>query len=229
MGLAMRTSQPLPTLSAPVILGIVGAALICSLFLWPYPILLPLKILAVYLHEACHALAAILTGGTPIQLSVRLDQSGHVLSSGGFFPLIAAAGYIGSASIGALLIALSRHPVGQKIFVTVLGGLLFFLTLSVIRPWQWEFWAGALFTWGWITVNYQRPTLAQYLNLFMGSFLGLYALHEFNDFLYAVQYTDAGILANSWGLPFLAGPIALVWMLINLTMLYQALRYATRS
>jgi hypothetical protein len=220
----LKSSTP----TASTVLGIVAVALAASFFFWDSPFLLPLKVFTVYIHEACHALAALLTGGTPVALSVRLDESGVTQSLGGFFPLVSAAGYVGTACLGALLIALSRQPQLQKGLVTLLCGLLLYLTLTVLRPWQWEFWAGGMLVcaWGWF--NYKKPLWAEYLNLFIGSFFCVYSVHDFQDFFYAVQYTDAGILAASWGLPFLAMPIALVWMGINLTMMYKALDYALK-
>jgi hypothetical protein len=211
-----------------IIAPLATAAFIC-LFFWDYPVFFPLRILAVFLHESCHALAAIFTGGIPIALAVSLDESGHTLSMGGFFPFVAAAGYIGTAVIGAILIALGRTPRWQEAFVTGLGILLLYLTFTVLRPWQWEFWVGLIFAGSWIWLNFVYRKVAKYFNLFMGSFLCIYALSDFRDFQYNVGATDAGILANSWGLPFLAWPIALVWMAIILVIMAGALRYLLKK
>ncbi len=217
------------TLTPSLVWLILGLAIVSSVLFWDTPFLLPLKIFTVYLHEVCHALAALLTGGVPVALSVRLDESGLTQARGGFFPLIAAAGYVGTAAIGALLIAASRHPWLQRSAVTLLCGLLLYLTVTALYPWQWEFWAGAGLAFGWLAINFLWPRLALGLNLFIGSFLCVYSVHDFGDFLYAVQSTDAGILANSWGLPFLAWPIALVWIALNVLMMGQALRYVLRG
>ncbi|WP_218081393.1 M50 family metallopeptidase [Anthocerotibacter panamensis] len=224
----MPTVNIRPTLTPTAIFSIVGLAALLSLFLWDSPFLLPLKLITVYLHEACHALASLLTGGVPFALSVSLNESGRTLSAGGFLPVVAAAGYVGTAAIGAALIALSRNPRTQQVFVLILCGLLLLLTVTVLKIWQWEFWAGALFALSWLWFNFRAQKLALYLNLFMGCFLCVYSLHDFLDFYYAVNATDAGILASSWGLPFLALPIALSWMAINLYLMVQALRLALR-
>jgi hypothetical protein len=192
MAQTMSPSSPSKTMSIGGIVATLAAAASLCLFFWNYPVFFPLRILAVFLHEASHALAAILTGGTPIALAVNLDESGHTLSQGGFFPFVAAAGYIGTAVIGAILIALGRNP-------------------------------------SWIWLNFAYRAVAQYFNLFMGSFLSIYALSDFRDFQYNVGATDAGILANSWGLPFLAWPIALIWMAIILAIMAGALRYLLKE
>ncbi|WP_287129735.1 M50 family metallopeptidase [Candidatus Cyanaurora vandensis] len=229
----MQTTAPTTTLRTALnpttILVILGLALGCSLFLWDNPLLLPLKVFTVYIHEACHALASILTGGRPLTLQVSLNESGQVLSRGGFFPVVASGGYVGTAAIGAILIALSRHPYLQKAFVALLCGLLLYLTATVLQIWQWEFWAGALLAVSWLWFNLKVPQLALFLNLFIGSFLCVYSVHDFQDFFYAVQSTDAGILANGLGLPFLAWPIALIWIVLNLTMMSRAISYALKS
>ena len=229
MAQPMSTLSPSKTISIGGIVATIATAASICLFFWDYPVFFPLRILAVFLHEASHALAAILTGGTPIALAVNLDESGHTLSQGGFFPFVAAAGYIGTAVIGAILIALGRNPRWQAAFVTGLGILLLYLAFTVLRPWQWEFWVGLVFAGSWIWLNFAYRAVAQYFNLFMGSFLSIYALSDFRDFQYNVGATDAGILANSWGLPFLAWPIALVWMAIILVIMAGALRYLLKK
>ena len=229
MAQPMSTLSPSKTISIGGIVATIATAASICLFFWDYPVFFPLRILAVFLHEASHALAAILTGGTPIALAVNLDESGHTLSQGGFFPFVAAAGYIGTAVIGAILIALGRNPRWQAAFVTGLGILLLYLAFTVLRPWQWEFWVGLVFAGSWIWLNFAYRPVAQYFNLFMGSFLSIYALSDFRDFQYNVGATDAGILANSWGLPFLAWPIALIWMAIILAIMAGALRYLLKE
>lgn len=65
-------------------------------------ILTPLRLLQVWVHEFGHALTTVLTGGQVHELVVNLDGSGHVMSSGGFRPLIIVSGYLGSAFFGSL-------------------------------------------------------------------------------------------------------------------------------
>jgi len=48
---------------------------------WQMPIVVPLKILVVLLHEMSHALAAWLTGGSVEQISISAQQGGFYLRS----------------------------------------------------------------------------------------------------------------------------------------------------
>jgi len=79
--------------------------------LWSYPVLIPLKLLVVFFHEASHALAVVLTGGKVHELVVVFQQGGHVRHTGGNYFIIASAGYLGSLAWGALiyLIAMNTH------------------------------------------------------------------------------------------------------------------------
>ena len=64
--------------------------------LWDYSVMIPLKIFVVFLHEASHAFATLLTGGEVLELSLSPRQGGHVLSRGGNLFLLVSAGYLGS-------------------------------------------------------------------------------------------------------------------------------------
>ena len=77
--------------------------------LWSNPVMIPLKILIVFLHEFSHAAATILTGGSVISLDINARQGGLVISQGGSRFLTLTAGYLGSLVIGVgLLIAALR-------------------------------------------------------------------------------------------------------------------------
>ena len=72
-------------------------ALLAAVFaLWQTPVVLPLKILVVFLHELSHGLAAVLTGGEIVELSLSAQQGGHAVTRGGSRFLILSAGYLGS-------------------------------------------------------------------------------------------------------------------------------------
>lgn len=71
---------------------------------WQTTILVPLKILIVFFHEASHAFATVVTGGDVVSLTVSLDQGGAVLSRGGSRFWTLSAGYLGSLLIGLMLL-----------------------------------------------------------------------------------------------------------------------------
>lgn len=62
------------------------------------------------LHESCHALMAWATGGRV--MGIGLDgQAGVTITQGGWYPGISAAGYVGTAATGALLLRSTRWTV----------------------------------------------------------------------------------------------------------------------
>ena len=85
--------------------------ILCVFALWQTPVMIPLKILVVFLHELAHALMTLLTGGEVVSLSISPQQGGLVVSRGGSRFLTLTAGYLGSLLIGValLLVALRTH------------------------------------------------------------------------------------------------------------------------
>ena len=47
-----------------------------ALVFWDSPLLLPLKLLVVTMHETGHALATLLVGGTVQKVTIAVNQSG---------------------------------------------------------------------------------------------------------------------------------------------------------
>lgn len=84
-------------------LGRQMAAYAVVLVLWVLPIPNPVKLLAVSFHEVSHGLAAVLTGGRVFGYAIAPNGAGITLGVGGVYPVILAAGYIGSCLWGVLL------------------------------------------------------------------------------------------------------------------------------
>jgi len=101
--------------------------------LWDYPIMSPLKIFVVFLHEASHALTTLLTGGEVLELSLVPRQGGHVMSRGGNRFLITSAGYLGSLLLGASFFVFALRTNADRILVALLGLSMFALTAFYIR------------------------------------------------------------------------------------------------
>jgi hypothetical protein len=85
--------------------------ILCGVFLavallWETPWVYPLKILVVFLHEISHGLAAVLSGGSIVEIQLQSGEGGHTYTTGGNAFLIYSAGYLGSMLWGALLLVL---------------------------------------------------------------------------------------------------------------------------
>ena len=64
--------------------------------LWPTPIVYPLKVFVVFLHELSHGLMAVATGGRIESIALDWREGGETVSLGGSAILTLSAGYLGS-------------------------------------------------------------------------------------------------------------------------------------
>ncbi len=82
-------------------------------FLWHTPVVYPLKVFVVFLHEISHGIAAVATGGSiqAITLSPRLGGACYCPGGNAFITL--SAGYLGSLMWGGLILEGARKA-GRK-------------------------------------------------------------------------------------------------------------------
>ncbi|THH07010.1 hypothetical protein EW146_g9445 [Bondarzewia mesenterica] len=81
----------------------------------------PLKLFTIGWHELCHAMMAILTGGTIISMTIDPTKGGCTVVEGGHPPSILAAGYIGSTLMGALFVLGGFDTLVAKILSFIAG------------------------------------------------------------------------------------------------------------
>jgi hypothetical protein len=160
-----------------------------------------------------HALAAWVTGGAVASMAVHAGE-GMTWTSGGFFPLISAAGYVGTALWGTFLLMVSSAgrirtsaiivslslPV---IAMLIAGGVgVNWLVLLVLSITIYPYWT--------------RHPLAG--NLVMSSLFASESWRDVQVYLFAApDRTDAGILARHWGSSGLTLFIALAFALFSAT------------
>ncbi|MEM9579339.1 MAG: M50 family metallopeptidase [Pseudomonadota bacterium] len=109
-------------------------ALIALVFaLWPTPVILPLKILTVFLHELSHGLAAILTGGSIVSLSISPEIGGLAVTRGGNRFVILNAGYLGSLVFGALILLTALRTNADKLLIAAFGILMIAIAALYMR------------------------------------------------------------------------------------------------
>jgi hypothetical protein len=92
---------------AELLLGL-GAFYIVLWLLWATPVVYPLRIFVVLLHELSHAIAGVATGGTIDRIVLHADEGGATYVRGGNAFVILSAGYLGSLLWGLALIELGR-------------------------------------------------------------------------------------------------------------------------
>jgi Peptidase M50B-like len=101
--------------------------------LWSTPVMFPLKILVVFLHETAHGAAAVLSGGSVVAIDVTLQQGGLATTRGGNLFLILSAGYVGSLMIGVLLFAAAVQTRADRVIMALLGGAILAITAFYVR------------------------------------------------------------------------------------------------
>jgi hypothetical protein len=98
--------------------------------LWDTPLVYPLKIFVVFLHEISHGLAAVATGGSIERIELSLDQGGVCWTRGGSRFWTASAGYLGSMLWGAVLLVAGARTRFDRAVVALVG--LFVIAVSLI-------------------------------------------------------------------------------------------------
>ena len=102
--------------------------------LWDTPVVYPLKIFVVMLHEISHGIASLSTGGSIDRIVLDPYQGGVCHCGGGNAFLTLSAGYLGSLLWGVALLALaSSRRVSNHSVLTVVGGLVVLLTALYVR------------------------------------------------------------------------------------------------
>lgn len=109
--------------------------LLAVVLLWNTWVVYPLKILVVFFHEMSHGLAAILTGGSVVEIQLQKEQGGHAITQGGSRFVILTAGYLGSLLFGGTILLLAARSKNDKAITATLGVLLLAVTLLFVRPW----------------------------------------------------------------------------------------------
>ncbi len=112
---------------------ILAALFVATWLLWDTPLVYPIKIFVVMLHELGHALAALLTGGQVVGIQIFPEEGGVTFTRGGWPFVILSAGYLGSLLAGSILLYLSSRRRGGRGLMMVLAVLIAASTLLFMR------------------------------------------------------------------------------------------------
>ena len=100
-------------------------------------VLYPFMLFSTWVHEMCHALAALSVGGTVVQVKIFENGSGVAFTSRPDTlvnnAFIASAGYLGTAVVGAVLLALRRIKNMERISTVGTGVVMILTALLWIR------------------------------------------------------------------------------------------------
>ncbi len=181
-----------------------------SLALWLVPlfrpILTPLIYFNTHIHELCHALVGMATGGYVERIVVESNGNGHALIGGGNLILTASAGYVGSAIVGAIMIAGAKNGRGARAMLLAAAAFLaismaLFVRGDVVGVVSGLAWVSALAAAGLKLPVDWRTFAAQ----FVGVQLCLTSAHAFFALLQlsisSEAMTDAEALERVTGMP----------------------------
>jgi hypothetical protein len=210
--------------STRVFVTLTGFALfgIAVSYLRQTPLIAPIDLYLIAWHETMHAAGAWLTGGAVHSIDVRAHD-GATTTSGGFFPIIAMAGYVGTSLWGAGLLASARRP-----------GLIWPVRLVTVALPPLAMVVGHGLGLSWIAVIVVSAGLFYVWRVFPAVVTmivsGLFASESWRDvemYMFAIpKQTDAGILARHIGLEMLTLPIALTMAVMSLVIWWTAFKYA---
>jgi hypothetical protein len=162
-------------------------ALVAVLVLWSTPVVYPLKVFVVFLHELSHGLAAIITGGEMGKITLAANQGGACYTRGGWRLLILPAGYLGSMLWGGLILVTAARTDWDKAISVFIGILVLAVTLLFVRS-GFGLLYGLLFGAGMAWLGWKAPRAA---NDFMLKLIGLTSV------LYAVLDIWSDLIART--------------------------------
>lgn len=103
-------------------------------FLWNTPVVYPVKIFVVLLHEVSHALAVVATGGQLDSITLDPGQGGATFFTGGNGFIALNAGYLGSLLWGGLMFSAAQsRRVSTRWINGAIGVGVILLTIFFIR------------------------------------------------------------------------------------------------
>ena len=184
--------------------------------LWNTPVVFPLKIFVVLLHEASHAIAAVGTGGTLDRITLDPRQGGVTHFTGGNAFVALNAGYLGSLAWGGLLFTAARAKRIRSDWVNgLVGASVILLTVFFVRS-AFGIAFGVVFGLAMVVASRQMGhEMNRRLLLTLGLTSALYAILDIkSDVLDRPELTqsDAAVLADMLGVSTLA--VGVVWIAI---------------
>lgn len=218
---------------------IVLFSILLSLFaFWDKAHLEFLKEFIVLLHEYCHAIAAIISGGSVHSVSLHGNESGETFAKpaayGGSFLFIVSSGYLGSSLIGGLLLYLGLNRINSKAIAFILGVLVLFMTFRYADKSGVTHSVGYVWGIGLILTSFLGNLLSSLIICFLGASVCLYSIYDLGDFIDGVHNTDAGIMAQylvgydqnsskgiGFGVKILGYLIAGLWSILSLSTIYH--------
>ena len=118
----------------------VGVVALACLLLWTTPPMLPLRLLVTLVHEAGHAVVAMLCGASVQSVTINPSEGGLTFftlprESGWRLVAIGSAGYLGTAAIGGVLLEVCARVARARVALAVLALVVTAIGLAWV-PWS---------------------------------------------------------------------------------------------
>jgi hypothetical protein len=198
--------------------------------LWNTPIVYPLKLFVVLLHEISHGIASIGTGGTIQRIVISPNEGGFCECGGGNAFLTLSAGYLGSLVWGAAILTAARgRGKVPQIATIIIGVLVVAVTVLYVRNgfgilFGVVFGAGLVMAGRYLPVNGTASLLTA-----LGLTSCLYAILDIKSDILDRPYveSDAHLLAQMTGIPTLVW--GLLWIAVALVFSAWFFRWSYRE
>ena len=194
-----------------------------TLLLWGTPVVYPVRLFVVFLHEISHGIAAVLTGGQIVSIAMS-DAGGVCYTRGGWRLLILNAGYLGSLLWGALFLVLGARRTRARAVVAAVGVFTLLITLGYVRTW-FGFLYGLVAGVVLVAVAVKlKPVVSETLLAAIGATSVLYAVWDVAADVLIVHsgQSDAAALARLTQVPAIVWGAA--WIAISVVVLVQVAR-----
>ena len=213
------------TKNAFTLLLLCSAVTVCLWFI-PFAgvVTYPFRIFVTMIHETGHALAALLTLGQPMRITLNWNGSGLTETYGGIGFFISSAGYLGAMTFGAGLLLILRRAANARFAAVGTGALLVLVTLLLggnLAAWV----VGIVFGFGLLALGVFAP---RRITHFFMSFLAvqsvLNSLFDLRTLMYISATapgtpTDAQNMARATDNFIPAIVWSIIWALISLAIL----------
>lgn len=204
----------------------IGAFCFIILALWRTPVLLPFKLITVFLHEASHATACKLTCGKVEGMEVNVNEGGVTHTRGGKQWFILPAGYLGSSFWGMVLVVASTNNVTLRIAAGLLCAALV-VVLVIAKNWFLRFLCLGFLAFLiliWVLQEFTVIKILRYVILFMGVMNCLFSVYDIYDDLISrrVNSSDAEKFAQLCPCPCNGVAWGVIWGFISFIFLLAA-------
>ncbi len=171
--------------------------------LWDTPVVAPLKLFVVFLHEISHGIVAVATGGRIDRIVIEANEGGACYCGGGNAFLTLSAGYLGSLLWGLIFLWLATFESKARWTMAFVGAATGAVTLLFMRS-AFGFAFGLGFAMALVLAARKLPAIwnARILSV-LGLTSALYAILDIKSDIIdrPGMESDARMLANLTGVP----------------------------